>query len=104
MKIDKRSNEHKKIFVDLTIEDFNIVTDIFKNKGFRQLVHNKSILNGDECADPFIIAKAETVKGILVTEEKFAEKSTNKLPNVCKERGIECINLKKFMELESFNF
>ena len=54
-------------------------------------------------ADPFIIAKAELCSGIVVTQEEYKPNGV-KIPNVCEERKIECINLEKFMEQQNLIF
>lgn len=56
--------------------------------GLLDLKKNKS------SGDPFIVATAMYKKCILVTEEKPSNSPTRpKIPNVCKDIGIECINI-----------
>jgi Domain of unknown function (DUF4411) len=51
--------------------------------------------NNKSGADPFLISAAVIHDCIVVTEEKFQNNNENKprIPNVCKNLGIKCINL-----------
>jgi len=84
-------------------EELTLVRSIFSNKRFQDLVSRKNILQGTPVADPFIIAKAEFCSGIVVTQEEYKPNGI-KIPNVCEERKIECINLEKFMEQQNLVF
>ena len=63
-------------------------------------------------ADTWLIAKAHSLpgSGVVVTEETRNPKSTNrigsrsKIPDVCDNRGIPCINLAQFMIIEDWRF
>ena len=55
-------------------------------------------------ADPFVIAKAATVEeGTVVSMEK-GKPNAVKVPNICEQFGIPCIDLEKFMEQENWRF
>ena len=84
-------------------EELALVRNIFSNKRFQDLVSRKNILQGTPVADPFIIAKAEFCSGIVVTQEEYKPNGV-KIPNVCKDRKIECINLENFMEQQNLIF
>lgn len=83
--------------------ELSLVRDIFKNKRFEDLVSRKNILQGAPVADPFIIAKAEAHSGVVVTQEEYKPNGV-KIPNVCNERKVECINLEVFMEQQNWIF
>jgi hypothetical protein len=80
-----------------------VLGSIFSNIRFQDLVTRKNILKGSPVADPFLIAKAETISGVVVTQEEFKPNGV-KIPNVCKERNIRCINLEEFMEHQKWIF
>jgi len=84
-------------------EELMLVRDIFSNKRFQDLVSRKNILRGTPVADPFLIAKAEFCSGIVVTQEESKPNGV-KIPNVCKERKVICINLERFMERQNWIF
>ena len=86
-----------------TPEELLLVRDIFSNKRFQDLVSRKSILKGTPVADPFLIAKAELCSGIVVTQEEYKPNGV-KIPNVCEERKVACIDLETFMEQQNWIF
>ena len=61
------------------------------------------LLKGGLNADPFIIAKAGAIEGTVVTLEVEKPKAA-KVPNICNEFDIPCINLEQFMEAEDRQF
>ena len=101
--IHKRENVKVVFYEDLSEEDFRIVTEILSHKGNQELVHKKSINRGTPCADPFLIAKAESTNSVLVTEEQYVRGGL-KIPTICEKRNIRCINLVQFMEEQKWSF
>lgn len=95
--------ENPSIFSIPTLEEQQIVQQIFRIPHFNQLVSKKVILSGKPCADPFLIAKAKVSNFYLVTQEEYKENGA-KIPNVCEHFGVKCTNLEGFMELENWNF
>ena len=84
-----------------------IVTDITHD--YPTLVDN---IKGRSIADPYIIAAADLCNKnhpdknfIVVTFEKI-ESTTKKtkIPNVCKSRGIDCVDLFEFIERKQPSF
>ena len=67
------------------------------------MIRKKERLQGKPVADPFVIAKAKSLGGSVVTEERWKENSAN-IPNVCEYFGISCINLEEFMKKEDWTF
>ena len=55
---------------------------------------------GDSNADPFLIATALLNDCTVVTNEKAGDESTGdwKIPNVCRQYNIECINLGNMLD------
>jgi uncharacterized protein DUF4411 len=96
-----KSNEH--IFPAPNNQEGAFVTKIFSVKHYQQIIERKKILKGGKNADPFVIAKAATIKGVVVTLEKPKPNGV-KIPNICQAFGVDCWNLEQFMENERWSF
>lgn len=61
---------------------------------------------GESGGDPWVIALAQDIQDcIVVTQEKFSRNEDRpKIPNVCKDLGIECINLLGLIKRENWIF
>ena len=60
---------------------------------------NKGQKAGSSNGDPFLVATAMSIAdSIIVTNEKPGGKGSSKMPNVCRNYGIECINLLEFID------
>ena len=99
----KRETIEGKFFKPANEKELLLVRDIFLNKRFQDLVSRKNILRGAPVADPFLIAKAECCSGVVVTQEEYKPNGV-KIPNVCEERKVDCINLETFMERQNWVF
>ncbi|MDE0186193.1 MAG: DUF4411 family protein [Candidatus Poribacteria bacterium] len=95
--------KHKGIFMPPSAAETRFVTNIFSIRHFQKLVSAQSLLAGNPCADPFVIAKAEFIHGCVVTEEAL-KPNASKIPNVCEHFEIDCTNLQGFMEREGWTF
>lgn len=107
----KWAKKQKKLFRELDEKQMKIVRDI--------LSRYPSLAKADNeiaSADPFIIALAveigsepqktlvESIKGrIIVTEERLRGNKV-KIPFVCKDYGIECINMIEMCREEGWKF
>lgn len=60
-------------------------------------------MQGKPVADPFVIAKAKVVEGIVVTQEEYKPNAA-KIPNICEELAVSCVNVEGFMEKEQWRF
>ena len=94
-------------FVHPTTSDQEVVrlsADIVRN--FPNLIRQKKG-KGEEVADPFIIAHAKALRAVVVTNERPEGRHSsnfNKIPDVCREFKVECINLIDFMRREGMQF
>ena len=61
---------------------------------------------GESGGDPWVIALAQELQNcIVVTQEKSSRNEDRpKIPNVCKDLGIECINLLELIKKEDWSF
>lgn len=91
------------IFDAPTDEETEFVATIFQTQHFQNLISKKARLLGKEVADPYLIARAKIQEACVVTEEKLKPNAA-KIPNVCQEFKVGCINLEQFMKNENWSF
>jgi len=89
--------ERKKMFKNPTDEESVIIRDLFCNRKMMECVSRKNILENRPVADAYLCAKAKSINGILVTDEKYKPNAA-KLPNLCEEIKVKCISYDEFME------
>lgn len=94
---------HRDLFPAPSPEELRFISQIFSIKHFQGLIEKKNILEGAPAADPFVIARAKIIRGIVVTQEQFKEHAA-RIPNVCAYFGIEYTDLEGFMEREKWKF
>ncbi|MDD9884606.1 MAG: DUF4411 family protein [Gammaproteobacteria bacterium] len=97
----------KHIFTAPSAAEQDWILKILAVPEFQGLVNNKQILKGHPAADPFVIAKAWAIGGVVVTTEILdAGKSTPriKIPNVCEHFKIRYMHPEQFMEIEGWKF
>ena len=86
-----------------TTTELIFIGDIFQIPHFQGLIRKQERLQGKPVADPFVISKAHSINGSVVTTEKY-KKNASQIPNVCKHFGVRCMNLEQFMEEENWIF
>ena len=91
---------NKKMFIAPTSDESQIIRALFQNPKMRESIHTKNIISNRPSADPYIVAKAKALGGIVVTEEKYKPHSAQ-LPNICEELGVQYITYDDFMEIVS---
>jgi hypothetical protein len=74
----------------------NVVTVVTSNPRLIEFQQNKS------SGDAFLIATAMKHRLIVVTEER--KSSPKKIPQVCQNLGIDCININELCERENWRF
>lgn len=57
----------------------------------------------DSDADPFLIARANAIDGMVITQER-ARGERVRIPTICNHFGIKCGTLDDLMELEGWSF
>jgi hypothetical protein len=67
------------------------------------LVKKKSILEGSPVADPWIIARAATQRGCVVSEEGDPANAV-RIPTVCRHFNVQCVTLEGMMEREGWQY
>lgn len=89
---------YKDCFVPLTENIQNNAIKILEE--YPHMINvNKGQKAGSSNGDPFLVATAMSIHGsIVVTNEKSGGIGSAKMPNVCRNYDIECINLLEFID------
>jgi hypothetical protein len=95
--------KNKDIFLEPQPEEYEFLVQMFQNEKYRETVSKKALEKGTFSADSYIIAKAYSTGGTVVTEEKYKPNSA-KIPTICKYFNIPCINSKEMMVNEKMSF
>lgn len=99
----KWAKEHPHFFPDPTDEETRFVATILERPHFRQILQSKKGKPKQRVADPFLVAQAKRVSGIVVTEEEKPPHGA-RIPNICDHFGIPCIKLQQLMDREGWEF
>ena len=94
---------YKQLFPTPTAEEEEFVGKIFAMSHFRHNIPRKALLKGGRNADPWLIARAATTRGLVVTNEKLREHAAG-IPNICGHFGITYISFEEFMKREGWTF
>ncbi|MDD5455899.1 MAG: DUF4411 family protein [Candidatus Margulisbacteria bacterium] len=94
---------NKDSFPAPTPDELSFITKIYSVKHFQQNLERKKLLHGGPFADPFVIARAKSINGTVVTEEKNKKNGRN-IPNICEHFKIPCINFEDFLRRENWTF
>lgn len=90
---------HKDSFHKPSNDEGYIVSDIFKNRKFRESIKESSLRNGSPEADAFIIAKAKVENGIVVTSESDKKPNSEKIPNIAIAFDVPYMNMDEFFRM-----
>ena len=97
------AKQHKAVFAKPSNDELLFVQKILAIPHFQVLIGNKAILKGTPVADPFVVAAA-MVKGATVVTQEGLKPNAAKIPNVCEEFGIPCVDLEAFMAEQGWTF
>ena len=102
-------NKKKDFFLEPQIDELEFVQEIFQNRHYQRLIKQRQMISSAPVADPFIIAKAKSIEGCVITEDGFyrdgrVKKGGPSPASICKDFGIACVNLDGFMEREGWEF
>ncbi|MFZ6780301.1 PIN domain-containing protein [Undibacterium sp. Ji83W] len=79
------------------------IASIYAVEHFQANIEKQKLLRGGHNADPFLIARAACLGGIVLTMEQFKPNGA-KIPNICKHFNVACLDLRGFMEKENWIF
>lgn len=96
-------NKYRYLFPTPTQDEEDFVGRIFGIRHFRHNIPQKTLLKGGLNADPWIIARAATVDGTVVTNEKFRDHAAA-IPNICEHFDIKYLSFDDFMGKENWTF
>lgn len=96
-----KNNRH--IFRRPNDKELYIVSEIFKRPQYLGLVKRQNLLKGLPVADPFLVASAKINSAFVVTQENRV-KNGARIPNVCSDFGVECVNIEQFFEKENIKY
>lgn len=91
------------VFKQPEVGELVFVREIFGIAHFQALLNKKQRLQNKPVADPFVIAKAKSVRGSVVSTEVFKDNAA-RIPNICDYFGIPHLSLEKFMKAENWTF
>ena len=86
-----------------SVEELTFISQVYAIPRFQQNLSSQKILEGGDCADPFIVAKAKVHEAIVVTQET-KPKGGARIPNICEHFHIPCLNLEGFLTQEDWKF
>lgn len=97
-----KQNNLSGFFIEFTEAVQNTVSDILQNPNYQRLVEDRK---GTYGADPFVIALAKVKDLVVVTGERATNNIAKpKIPDVCNDMSIECINILDLMRREGWRF
>jgi|SRR5215813_13575207 len=97
------AKKNSQVFAIPTDAETNFVQKILAVPHFQQLISLKAQLTGIPVADPFVVACAAVKEGTVVTEERLKPNAA-KIPNVCQNFNVKCLNLEEFMREIGWSF
>ena len=115
---DKKNDElewakaHTNLFPDVNEEEFQFLREIFQVPRFRHVVPTEIRdddvdKNQDEDsntdADPFLIARANAIDGMVITQERERGNRV-RIPSICNYFDIKCGTLDDLMAMENWSF
>lgn len=97
------ANGNRHLFPMPTLDEAKFVTNIYGVKHFQSNIEIQKLLKGGKNADPFLIARAHSCDGTVLTMEQLKPNAA-KIPNICNHFDIPCVDLQRFMEIEGWKF
>jgi hypothetical protein len=97
------AKQQKAVFSKPSNEELLVVKQILAIPHFQVLISNKAILKGTPVADPFVVAAAK-IRGATVVTQEGLKPNAAKIPNVCEEFKVPCVDLQTFMTQQGWSF
>lgn len=91
------------LFATPNAAEATFVAGIYAVPHFQANIEKQKILKGGKNADPFVIARANAVKGTVLTMEQLKPHAA-KIPNICDHFKVPCLDLRGFMLAEGWKF
>ena len=90
-------NKNRAYFHPPTLTETHIVKLIFQNQHYQQSIPQRSLLNGNPVADPFLVARAKALSATLVTRE-IGKDNSAKIPTICDAFCVQYIGENEFIK------
>lgn len=97
------AEQNAALFSTPSVGEARFVAGIYSVKHFQQNIELKKLLKGGKNADPFVIARADAVRGTVLTMEQLKPHAA-KIPNICEHFKLRCLDLRQFMAEEKWSF
>ncbi len=106
------ANSHLELFPRINDIESQFLRDIYDVPRFRHVVptdirdddeYDDLDADSDEIADPFLIAKARAIDGMVITQERERGNRV-RIPGICKHFDIQCGTLDDLMRMEDWRF
>ncbi len=94
---------NEKLFATPDSKEGAFVAQIYSVAHFQSNIEKQKLLKGGRNADAFVVARAYSIGGTVVTMERFKPNAV-KVPNICAHFEIPFLNLEGFMESEGWEF
>lgn len=92
----------RELFTSPTDEEMLFLRSELSSSKFRDAVPDH-LRSANEKADIYLIARARVFGATVVTEERYKPQGT-KIPTICKDYNIDCVNLIGMMQCENWRF
>lgn len=93
----KIHNKNDNFFIDPQDKETDCLSQL---EGFK--VYDEEWSEGESMSDPLLICFGLANNYIVLTEEN--QRSEMRIPYVCRELGVECLNLSQFFEYNEWKF
>jgi predicted nucleic acid-binding protein len=97
------ANANPDLFVVPDAQEGLFVSRIYAVEHFQANIERQKVLTGGRNADPFLIARAASIGGTVVTMEQLRPNAA-KIPNICEHFEVPYLDLQRFMEKEDWVF
>jgi hypothetical protein len=99
----KWADANQGLFVTPNAAEGRFVAGIYAVPHFQANIERQKLLKGGRNADPFVIARAATLQGTVLTMEQLKPNAA-KIPNICEHFKVPCNDLRRFMEVQKWTF
>ncbi len=96
------AQKHPDLFPRATADESQFFHQIYQIPQFRHVVP-ADIRDIDTPADPYLIARAKTIEGMIITQERQRGNRVG-IPSICRHFGVNCGTLDDLMDAEGWSF
>ena len=93
---------NSKLFPSFAENESLFLREIFEMPRFRHVIPT-NLRDTEAAADPYLIARANTVEGMVITQERERGNRV-RIPTICRQFDIKCGTLDDLMAAEGWSF